>query len=576
MGPARALVLAAALVGWHSVHGMSSARPSPSRIDPLRATTATGADTSRVSLEPAVAPPPIYCNRAVNLGRMEAIGFDMDHTLAQYKAEPFDDLAFKGTIAKLLRMGYPPQIADFKYDISRYQRGLVIDRARGNVLKMDRHKYVKVAQHGLSDLDPELRKELYDRSRPSFNPPEYANIDTAFLLVDVSIYCQLVDLKERAAPPELARVSFAQMYSDVRRAVDLCHCDGVIKDDVMREPSKYIDDDPMMGAMLARIRQAGQKPFLVTNSNWEYAASAGSRAAVQRTWKPVRSRATLTHSRQFRPVCACRYTDAVMTHLLGSPTTGAQAFGHSDWTGFFDVIIVGARKPAFLLDANLPLFRVRQDDGSLLNLENSEFSSAEKVAEVLRAGKVFQGGNWQHLHKLVGLSSVDRLLYVGDHMYSDVLRAKRSLGWRTMLVVPELDKETRVRQQHVGMREAIEDAREELLSLERQLAELELQTEPLLLPKDGQSAPDAAQRTAALSAALVSAKATLAERVLAYHRKFHPHWGQLFKTGYQNSRFAQQVEDYACLYAARASHLGFYSPRARFHTIVDVMPHDRQ
>jgi hypothetical protein len=27
------------------------------------------------------------------------------------------------------------------------------------------------------------RKELYDRSRPSFNPPDFANIDTAFLLV---------------------------------------------------------------------------------------------------------------------------------------------------------------------------------------------------------------------------------------------------------------------------------------------------------------------------------------------------------------------------------------------------------
>jgi predicted HAD superfamily phosphohydrolase YqeG len=42
--------------------------------------------------------------------------------------------------------------------------------------------------------------------------------------------------------------------------------------------------------------------------------------------------------------------------------------------------------------------------------------------------------------QLVGLSSFDRLLYVGDHMYSDVLRAKRTLGWRTMLVVPELEK----------------------------------------------------------------------------------------------------------------------------------------
>ena len=32
----------------------------------------------------------------------------------------------------------------------------------------------------------------------------------------------------------------------------------------------------------------------------------------------------------------------------------------------------------------------------------------------------------------------ERVLYVGDHMYSDILRSKRTLGWRTLLIVPEL------------------------------------------------------------------------------------------------------------------------------------------
>lgn len=35
-------------------------------------------------------------------------------------------------------------------------------------------------------------------------------------------------------------------------------------------------------------------------------------------------------------------------------------------------------------------------------------------------------------------------MYVGDHMYSDILRSKRSLGWRTCLVVPELEGEIKV------------------------------------------------------------------------------------------------------------------------------------
>jgi HAD superfamily 5'-nucleotidase-like hydrolase len=226
---------------------------------------------------------------------------------------------------------------------------------RGNVLKMDRHKYVKVAHHGLRPMDADERKALYDRSRPSFNPPDYANIDTAFVLVDVCLYCQLVDLKDSRAEPSLEARSYAQIYADVRRAVDLCHCDGVIKDAVMAAPAGYIDSDPLMAGMLERIRRAGQRPFLVTNSAWEY-------------------------------------TDAVMGYLLGAEAT---AFGHADWTGFFDVIVVSARKPAFMLDPNLPIFRVQPADGSLRNLEAAEFASAQSVARVLRGGKIFQGGCWQ-------------------------------------------------------------------------------------------------------------------------------------------------------------------------------------
>ncbi|KAJ1484112.1 hypothetical protein T484DRAFT_1798127 [Baffinella frigidus] len=53
----------------------------------------------------------------------------------------------------------------------------------------------------------------------------------------------------------------------------------------------------------------------------------------------------------------------------------------------------------------------------------------------LASGKVFQGGNYQHLHYLLGPTLVagEQLIYVGDHMFSDVIRGKRSLGWRTAL-----------------------------------------------------------------------------------------------------------------------------------------------
>ena len=101
----------------------------------------------------------IFCNRAINMEKIQAVGFDMDFTLAEYHKE-FDQLAYDGAVRKLLAMGYPEQVASFKYTPEDYQRGLVIDKRRGNLIKLDRHKYVKVAFHGLTKLESAERKAL--------------------------------------------------------------------------------------------------------------------------------------------------------------------------------------------------------------------------------------------------------------------------------------------------------------------------------------------------------------------------------------------------------------------------------
>jgi 5'-nucleotidase len=55
--------------------------------------------------------------------------------------------------------------------------------------------------------------------------------------------------------------------------------------------------------------------------------------------------------------------------------------------------------------------------------------------------KVFQGGSVSDLHNILGISDAAGVLYVGDHIYGDILRSKKSMGWRTMLIVPELEME---------------------------------------------------------------------------------------------------------------------------------------
>ena len=43
----------------------------------------------------------------------------------------------------------------------------------------------------------------------------------------------------------------------MRRAVDLCHCDGEIKDPVAIEPGRYIRKSPQLARMLAQLRLGG-------------------------------------------------------------------------------------------------------------------------------------------------------------------------------------------------------------------------------------------------------------------------------------------------------------------------------
>ena len=244
------------------------------------------------------------------------------------------------------------------------------------------------------------------------------------------------------------------------------------------------------------------------------------------------------------------------------------------WLDYFDLVICGARKPGFLLDPYLPLFQVQVDDASLVN---TEMGTAANAARALAAGKVFQGGNWNHLHRMLRLRTGSQLLYVGDHMYSDILRSKRTLGWRTVLIVPELFDEVVSLEETEEHRHQMQLLRATRSAVDRQL--LRVQLRRLELVQGGATEEDLApldeelERVASEQRALSE---TLATALVENHEGFHPQWGQLFKAGHQNSRWAQQVQDYACLYTSHATNLLFSSSgTSTFRALTDLMPHDR-
>ena len=59
----------------------------------------------------------VFCNRSLNMKSIRAVGFDMDYTLAQYRPETFEALAYRLTVDKLVSVfGYPALIKEFEFD----------------------------------------------------------------------------------------------------------------------------------------------------------------------------------------------------------------------------------------------------------------------------------------------------------------------------------------------------------------------------------------------------------------------------------------------------------------------------
>ena len=478
----------------------------------------------------------IFCNRELKMDNLKAIGFDMDYTLARYQQPAFDKLAFDGAKEKLVsNFGYPKEVLDFEYDHERWTRGLIIDTERGNFLKIDRHKYVRVAYHGLEKIDSTTRKVLYSKNFnkvESFSEKSYVNMDTLFQFVDAHLFALVIQLKDYGEYEFLDFKTYSEIYRHIRESVDLCHRDGVIKDEVARNPEKYLVLDEGMIPMLRRYKEDGMKLFLLTNSFWEYTSTA-------------------------------------MNYLYHGKKVDEETQKKNEWIELFDLVIAGSCKPAYMLDPYLQLFRVNMNDGSLKNTDGVfEMSALPNGAEdFLKIGKVFQGGNWQHLHKMMGVRSGDEILYVGDHLYSDVLRSKRTLGWRSLFIMPELEDEMRVFSQTLPLRRKIQYLRRLREELSRKAEEVRRESD-----RDDPAIQKILQE---MDEDEIAIKSTLSPLVERWHRSFHPLWGAMFNAGYQDSRFAFFVQNYSCLYTSRASNLGLVSTKKSFRTVMESVPNDR-
>jgi 5'-nucleotidase len=472
----------------------------------------------------------IYVNRNLRLDKIEMVGFDMDYTLALYNQARIEELSMRATLDKLVTTkGYPEAIRALAYDPMLAVRGLVVDHENGNIFKPDRYGFPGRARHGLKNIDRALCAELYQRERTRLSSQRYAWIDSLFALPEAVLYAVLVDYFDKHNPP--GKPDYTALWQHIRECIDLAHRDGSIKTIVSADFPSYVERDEALAETLHKFRSSGKRLFLLTNSAWDY-------------------------------------TSAMMSYLLDGEHSTDQSY--PSWRHYFDVIVVDAGKPGFFTEER-PFTELDAQGNPLLKSPGGPF----------QRGRFYSGGNIKEFQERARASG-DRVLFVGDHIYGDMLRSRKSSNWRTAMILQELEHEVTTHDRlrpEVGRLDRLDG---DLNHLDSELNER--QAALRALQKNGGEAPDPAAAAGrrvikeAIERLRRELRATAAQhRVLedTIDDGFNPYWGPMFREGYEVSKFGEQVEAYACVYTSRVSNFRFYSPMQYFRGPRDRMPHER-
>ncbi|MFL5310735.1 MAG: HAD-IG family 5'-nucleotidase [Myxococcales bacterium] len=469
----------------------------------------------------------VYTNRSLKMEEISLVGFDMDYTLAVYSMRQIEELAFHMTLERMVaNKGYPAYLTGLKYDHEFVIRGLVVDKDFGNIFKMDRHNHVGRCYHGRRELKLDERRALYQKNEKiRLSLPRFAWIDTLFSLPEACLYAEIIEaLEARKAP-----VDYHKLYDDTRESIDEVHRDGSLKSEVRKDLARYIQRDPELPAALHKLRSGGKRLFILTNSLWEY-------------------------------------TEAVMSFVLDGRLPE-----YPSWRNYFDYVIVGAQKPAFFAEQH-PFVELGPE-GTILR----------PSVEALERGKVYEGGNLFEFERLSGHAG-ESVLYVGDHIYGDIIRNRKASQWRTCFVVQELEREIEYIEQHAADVQRLGELDELRTRLDDLINHHKLVLNQLdrKLERSGPVPADLEPRRQRekrdLELLRRAFKATLAESggvEQRFERGANAYWGLVFKEGNENSRFGEQVQDYADLYTSRVSNFLYYSPMQVFRSPRAIMPHER-
>uniref|UniRef100_A0A1D1YCH6 Cytosolic purine 5'-nucleotidase n=1 Tax=Anthurium amnicola TaxID=1678845 RepID=A0A1D1YCH6_9ARAE len=468
----------------------------------------------------------IFCSRTLNLRSISAIGYDMDYTLIHYNVMAWEGRAYDYGMANLRSMGFP--VDGLTFDPNLVIRGLIMDKERGNLVKADRFGYIKRAMHGTKMLSTRAVSEIYGRELVDLRKESrWEFLNTFFSVSEAVMYMQMVDrLDGGVIPVELGPLDYKGLFKAVSKALFRAHVEGQLKSEIMAAPQRFIEPDPELPLALLDQKEAGKRLLLITNSDYHY-------------------------------------TNKMMQHAFNRFLPNDMG-----WRDLFDMVIVSARKPEFFQMSH-PLYEVVTSDGLM------------RPCFKAHSGGLYSGGSAQMVETCLDIHG-DEILYVGDHIYTDVSQSKVHLRWRTALICRELEDEFNAlihgqsdRTELIELmcqKEIVGDLFNQLrLALQRRTKGRPAQT--LAATKmDDQELTETMQRLLIVMQRLDQKIAPMLEED---GKHFNSRWGYLSRTGlWDKSHLTRQIEKYADIYTSRVSNFLNYTPFMYFRSQEQTLAHD--
>jgi len=452
----------------------------------------------------------VFVNRILNMKKIKYIGLDMDHTLIRYHTKNFESLVYQLVVSKLItEKQYPEGIRTLSFVFNEAIRGLIIDSKNGNILKLSRYGAIRYSYHGTKPIDHAEQKRFYRSIYVDLKNSNYMAIDTSFSIAFCVLFAQLVDYKDES--PDVLP-SYADIAKDVLGMVDAVHADGSLKNIIRANLDHYVIKDKAVVEGLQRYIRYGKRFFILTNSDFFYTKVL---------------------------------LDYAITPFLSDG---------EEWRDLFQYVITLANKPKFFYDPSSKFLVINPTDGSMTNSHGPIVPG------------IYQGGSARSFTDDLG-SSGDEILYIGDHIYGDIVRLKKDCNWRTALVVEELGEEIASQKTAAPIDRKIKRAMRAKMYLEHDY--LDLCTQKI---DQGQTVEHDLLMEYQEKIASIDVKLT---HLLAEEQKiYNPTWGRVFRTGAEESYFANQVDRFACIYMEKLADLLQHSPLTYFRANRRLLAHD--